>query len=388
MTTDDDGASTRPAPAVLVVAFVALVVMVGANTVAIRDANRELGPFWNAGLRFVIAAIVFAGLAVARGTRLPDQRSIVEAAIYGLCAFAAFFGFLYLGLVRASVGLGQVVLALGPLITLVMAVSIGLERFRWRPVAGGLVALAGIALMYGVDAGSDVPLLSVLSILAAAISFAAGGIVAKRAAQADPVARNAIASGVGAIVLLAVSLAAGERWVVPVDPGTRLSLLYLILPGTVGVFLLFLLLLRHWTATAVSTQFVLAPIVGLTLGAILLAEPVSPPLVAGAALVIGGVWLGAILERLTGHHGSARSGPASRAPGSRRDRCYPEMTWPRPAPAPPTTPSVPPRVPMPSCLPFRRPPRPPGDRSRPARAGPRVVPRRPRRTPPRSTSRP
>jgi len=96
------------------------------------------------------------------------------------------------------------------------------------------------------------------------------------------------------MVLLAVSLIVGEPWIIPRDPPTILAVSYLVLPGTVVIFLLFLLLLRHWSATLVSTQFVLAPIVGITLGALLLAEPVSPPIVVGAALVIGGVWLGAI----------------------------------------------------------------------------------------------
>jgi drug/metabolite transporter (DMT)-like permease len=189
-----------------------------------------------------------------------------------------------------------VILALGPLITFAMAVTIGLERFRWRPVAGGLVALVGIAVMYGVDVVGSVPLPSLLSILIAAISFAAGGIVVKRAAPADPIVRNTLATAVGAAVLLAVSVVVGETWLVPREPATVFAVAYLVLPGTVGVFLLFLLLLRHWSATAVSTQFVLAPIVGITLGALLLAEPVTPPIIVGAALVIAGVWFGAIRQ--------------------------------------------------------------------------------------------
>jgi drug/metabolite transporter (DMT)-like permease len=291
-----DAPTTRPSRLSLLGAFCLLVVLVGTNVVAIRYSNRELAPFWNAGLRFAVAAIVFGALAVVRGGRRPNRRAVADATAYGLLAFAAFFGFLYLGLVRAPAGLGQVILALGPLITLAMAVAIGLERLRLRPIAGGLVALAGIAIMFGVDATAAVPLPSVLSLVAAAASFAAGGILVKRSGPVDPVVRNTIATAVGAIVLLALSRLVGESWALPRDPATILALAYLILPGTVGVFLLFLFLLRHWTATAVSTQFVLAPVVGITLGAILLAEPISPPIVIGAGLVVAGVWLGAISQ--------------------------------------------------------------------------------------------
>jgi hypothetical protein len=38
-------------------AFRSLVVLVGANFVAIRFNNRELAPFWGAGTRFALAAI-------------------------------------------------------------------------------------------------------------------------------------------------------------------------------------------------------------------------------------------------------------------------------------------------------------------------------------------
>ena len=293
-TSRSDRPTSRPSSQIRVAAFVVLVILVGANIVAIRFSNRELAPFWNAGLRFAFAAVVFAAIGVASRSGLPNRRALQDGIAYGLLAFGAFFGFLYVGLVRASAGLGQVILALGPLITFVMAVTIGLERFRWRPIAGGVTALVGIAVMYGVDAGVNVPLPSLLSIAIAATSFAAAGILVKRSAPADPVVRNTIATAVGSVVLLGVSLLAGERWILPRDPATLLAVAYLVLPGTVGVFLLFLLLLRHWSATTVSTQFVLAPIVGITLGALLLAEPVSPPIIGGAALVIGGVWFGTI----------------------------------------------------------------------------------------------
>jgi len=271
-----------------------MVALVGANAVAIRYTNRTLAPFWNAGLRFALAAVGFGAIAVARRARMPDRRALADGVVYGLLSFAAFFGFLYVGLVHASAGLGQVVLALGPLITLVMAVAVGLERFRWRPIGGGLVALAGIGLMSGVDSGGDVPPLSIVWLVAAAASFAAGGIVAKRARPADPVVRSAIAAATGSVVLLGLSLVFRESWAWPGNATTLLGLAYLVLPGTIGVFLLFLLLLRHWSATTVSTQFVLAPVVGIVLGAAVLGEPISLPIVAGAGLVIAGVWLGAI----------------------------------------------------------------------------------------------
>lgn len=277
-----------------VAAFTLLVVLVGINLVAIRYSNRELDPLWNAGIRFVLAAVVFAGLAIARRASWPGMDVAIGAAAYGILAFVLFFAFLYAGLERASVGLGQTILALGPLLTLAMAVAIGLERFRWRAVVGAVVAVAGIGIALGAEAGAGLPVPSLLSVLAAAISFAAAGILAKRLPPADPVVQNAIGTAVAAVLLLALSVLTGERWAVPLDPGTWLAIAYLALPGTVVIFLLFLHVVRRWEASRVSYQFVLAPIVAIVVAAVVLGEPITRAMVAGTALVILGVWIGAL----------------------------------------------------------------------------------------------
>src|SRR5262249_56483622 len=119
------GARTNQAT---IAAFAALVGLIGTNLVAIRIGNRELAPFWHAGFRFLVAAVLFWAIAVIRRAKLPSRRAATGAAVYGLLSFAAFFGFLYAGLVQASVGIATATLALGPLITLALAAAIGLER--------------------------------------------------------------------------------------------------------------------------------------------------------------------------------------------------------------------------------------------------------------------
>jgi drug/metabolite transporter (DMT)-like permease len=274
--------------------FLLLVALIGTNLVAIRYSNRELDPFWNAGLRFAIAAVLFAALAAVRGAAMPSPRGVAGAMAYGGLSVAAFFGFLYLGLVQATAALGQTVLALGPLITLFLAAAVGQERLHVRPVVGAVVSVTGIGIAFGAQSALDVPLTSLLAIVAAATSFAAGGIVAKGMPRTDPYVQNALGMTVGAVLLLAMSALAGERWALPETPGTWVAFVYLVLPGTLATFLLLLALLRRWPASSVAYQFILAPIVSISLGALLLGEPVGPGVLAGAGLVIVGVWIGAL----------------------------------------------------------------------------------------------
>jgi drug/metabolite transporter (DMT)-like permease len=297
-----EGAQPRRADPKTVVAFGALVILVGANVVAIRFSNRELAPLWGAGVRFALAALIFWALAIARSSPLPQGRTLGGAALYGLLGFAAFFAFMYYGLVRASAGLGQIVTALVPLLTVLLAVASGLERLRWRSVGGGLIALAGIAIVFGGQSSTVVPLISMLALVAAAVSFAATGIVAKRISLGDPISTNAVATTVGAMVLLGVSAVVGEPRAAPTESATWIALAYLVTFGTIAVFLLFLFLSRRWRASSVSYQFVLAPFAGVALGALLAGEPVTPVLVVGGALVLVGVYVGALAPNATGRH--------------------------------------------------------------------------------------
>jgi drug/metabolite transporter (DMT)-like permease len=279
---------------VTIAAFAALVGLIGTNLVAIRIGNRELAPLWHAGFRFLVAAVLFWAIAAVRRAGLPSRRAAAGAAIYGLLSIAAFFGFLYAGLVDASVGIATATLALGPLITLGLAAAIGLERLRAMAVVGAAIAFAGIAVMYASALTGSVPFTSLLLLVAAAVSFAIGGIVVKRTPAMDLVVQNGIASTVGAVVLVGLAIAAGEDLAIPRQPETWLAFVYLVIPGTLLTFWILLYLLRRWPASRVAYQFVLAPIVAILVAALLLHEPIEPAVIAGTALVIVGVWLGAL----------------------------------------------------------------------------------------------
>ena len=279
---------------ITIAAFAALVGLIGTNLVAIRIGNRELDPLWNAGFRFTVAAVLFWAIAAVRRTGLPTRRAAAGAAAYGLLSIAAFFGFLYAGLVSASVGIATATLALGPLITLGLAAAIGLERLRSSAVVGAAIAFAGIAVMYASALTGSVPITSLLLLVAAAVSFAIGGIVVKETPAMDLVVQNGIASTVGAVVLVALAIVAGEDLVIPKQPETWIAFVYLVIPGTLLTFWLLLFLLRRWPASRVAYQFVLAPIVAILVAAVVLGEPIQPADIAGTALVIVGVWVGAL----------------------------------------------------------------------------------------------
>ncbi len=277
-------------------AFAGIVLLIGSNIVAIRLSNRELPPLWGAGARFLVAAGLFLVLMQVRGLRFPRGRSLLGSVLFGLTGIAAYFAFVYWGLVEVGAAYGQVLLSLVPLITFFLALAQGLERFRWPAVAGAIVTVAGIATIFHQQAGQVVSALSLLALLAAAVCAAQAGIILKLYPPESLLAANTVAMSFGAAILIALSVASGETPVLPARPETWAAFAFLSTIGTVGTFLLVMYLLRHWSASAASYQYVLAPVVALALAAIVLGERVGADFFVGGALVLSGVYLGAILQ--------------------------------------------------------------------------------------------
>ena len=274
--------------------FALSVLLGGSNFLAVRLSNLELPPLWGAGLRFALASIGF--LVLVRAMRLPWPRGRVlgAMAVYGLLSIAAFYGLMYWALLTVTAGVATVVLALVPLATLLLAAAQRLEVLRVRSLVGGAVAVAGIAWLALEPGGAALPLGPLLALLGAVACVAQSVVLAKRLAKHHPAVINTVALAVGAAALLIVSAASGERWSLPTRPEAAWALVYLVTFGSVGLFLALLTVVRRWTASATAYVFVLFPVATMALEALLLGEPITTSGVAGAVLVMAGVWVGAL----------------------------------------------------------------------------------------------
>ena len=284
---------TRPDTLTLTV-FALIVVLGGANGVAIRFTVLELPPFWGAAVRFAAAALCFWAILLARRIPLPHGRTLVGVLLYGGLDIGASFACVYWGLRSMPAGLASVVLALAPLLTFVFACAHRLEPFHWRGLLGGVLAVVGITVAFVDQANADVPLGSWLAVLAGTACLAEATVVVKWLPQVHPVGLNALAMSTGTGLLLACSLVARERWQAPALPPTWAAILYLVIGGSVVLFYLFLFVVRRWTASAASYLFVLFPFVTVVLGAWLAQETVTAAFLLGGALVLAGVWVGAL----------------------------------------------------------------------------------------------
>lgn len=280
---------------VTLVAFVFLCVGVGGNLVGVRFSNRELEPFWGGALRFAIATAILGAVVAILRLPVPRGRVLLGAVTYGLLAFALFFTFAYWALQELPTVIAGVVFASVPLMTFFLAVLHRQERFRIRSVVGGVLAIAGIFAIVRAPVNDDVPLLSLLAMLGAAVCAAEAGIVGRHFREVHPIVMNAVGMAVGTVFLGALSIIASERQILPAETATLLALAYLIVGGSCGVFLLYLFVLKSWTASAASYEFVIAPLVAAGLAAWLLDEPLTADVAIGGVIVLAGVYVGALV---------------------------------------------------------------------------------------------
>lgn len=277
-------------------AFLLSTFLFGFNAIGVRYVVSELPPFWGAALRFAPAGAILFIIALLFKLPFPKGRSLLGAIIFGALNFGASYAFLYQGLEKVKPGMTQVILALVPLFTLLFAILHRQETFRWNAMLGAILALGGVAIVFSEQLQEHVPIFSLLAVLLGSVCIAESSVIAKSFPRNHPITTNAIGMIIGAIILYTMSLIWKEPQVLPVKTTTWIALLFLILIGSCTVFILFLYVLKHWSASTFSYQFVLLPFVTLTASAWLTHEKLSPVLLAGAVLVLMGVYFGALFS--------------------------------------------------------------------------------------------
>ena len=269
-------------------------IFAGTNFVAVRFSNLELPPFWGAGLRFSLAGLIFLAIVGIKRIELPRGKALEGAIIYGVLSFGVSYALSYYALVSVKAGLASVILSLVPIATLFLASAHRQEHLDTRGLGGGIVAIAGTAIVFNEQLTLAIPTTALLALLGAVVAIAEASVVIKHFPRANPYWTNAVGMLVGSALLVALSLLAQERWSIPSKFPTIISVVYLIVPGSVFLFALYLFVISRWTASATNYGFVLIPIVTVLVASSLAGEVVTLAFVLGTALVLAGVYAGAV----------------------------------------------------------------------------------------------
>lgn len=281
---------------VAALSLVAVTAIWGSTFIVTKSAVEQVPPVLLAWLRFALAAAVLVPLACLRGARSLLPRPLPLGALLAMSVtgwLLYYLAFNY-ALVFASAAQGAIVQALIPAAVAAAAALALRERITPRRAAGIALSVAGVMLVVatGAQDGGARPWLGALLMAATVLSWAVYTVLAKRLAQADPIAVTAGASSLAALLaapLVPLELAQHE---VPVlTAGGWLAVVYLGVIASGVAFFLYGRALRDLDASLVAVYMNLVPIVGFASAVLVLGEPLGALQALGVALALTGVWL-------------------------------------------------------------------------------------------------
>ncbi|GGU96284.1 hypothetical protein GCM10010275_37710 [Streptomyces litmocidini] len=322
--------------------------------------DEGLTPGWITFVRCLLGAAVLLALAHGAGQRLPGDRGtwgrLVIAAL--LCNALPFLLF-SVGEQTVDSGTAGVLNATTPLWSLLLGLGLGTERpLRPARSCGLVLGFAGVLVIFAPwSTGSGLMTWGALALLGASMSYAAAfAYMARRLTDRGtaPLALSA-AQLLTATALSTPAVAAGGRATVTVT-----GLLAVLVLGVFATGLTFHLnyrMIAEEGPTSAATVGYLLPVVSVTLGALVLDEPLTARTLTGMTVVLVGVGLTRLRARSvprpatageTGPTGVPGTPPGRRTPAVRSWRVLP---GPRPGAravrsTAPTAPTARDRVPL------------------------------------------
>ncbi len=245
-------------------------------------------------LRYAVAAPGFAFILWrARGLPGLTRRDAARVAVAGLLVVVGYHVFLNVGTRYTTSGIAALIVALAPGMTLVLALALGLERVRLRHVFGLAVAFLGVGVVITLGSGEELSLDGVkgpLIVLVAPLAFALYNVILKPLlGRYDLLALTALTSLVGTLGLLPFVRTSTIDTVVDITGADAARVLYLGVLATLLGYIGWNIGLRAIGPTrAVAYTYAISPL-AVVIGAVTLDETLTPWLVVGAVLVVGGI---------------------------------------------------------------------------------------------------
>lgn len=279
-------------------ALLVVYVVWGSTYLAIRVVVHSVPPFAAAGLRFLSAGLVMAGIASFADRRhgRPGIRQILDYALVGVLLLAVGNALVMWAEKRIPSGIAALIVATVPLwLTFFDGLRPGGQPWTTRVWVGTAVGLLGVVLVARPEGGvapGHWP--GIVALQVASLSWTAGSLYSQSVSRRLPVlTAAAVEMLAGSMVLFVESSFAGEDvrlfWTAPIQ--AWMGLLYLAVFGSLVGFTAFAYCLNELPASTVGTYAYVNPIVAVALGSVFLGEPLSTGLLLGAALILTAVLL-------------------------------------------------------------------------------------------------
>lgn len=284
----------KPLDLFAITVMVALCALWGSQPISVKLIAGDVAPLMQMGLRSGIAALVLGALTIGReGPRAFSDGTLTAGLIVG-ALFAAEFLFIAQGLVLTSASRLVVFLYSAPIFSaLALHMRFADERLSPLQWAGVAVAFGGMAVSFlgGGSMSRDMLLGDCLGLLAGlAWGLTTVVIRVSKLSEARAVKTLFYQVAFAGVTLLGLAALVGQTGM-NLTPKVLLHLSYQTVVITLISYVVWFWLLRHYLASRLSILSFLTPLFGVVFGVMILNEPLEPPFVMGAVLVLLGVSL-------------------------------------------------------------------------------------------------
>lgn len=256
----------------------------------------DIPPLFLGGIRFTLAGILIFIIALA----LKQKITITKTQIKN-CGIASFFfltygnGVFVWALKYIDSGFASLLTATQPLVILLLMWILDGKRIQFRSMIGVGLGLIGIYLLIGQKEilSSENQVIGILMAFSCILSWSYASIFVSKA----ELPKNFFISAgyqmlFGGATLFISSLLFGEQWTYPSQwkETTHISMVLLIIFGSIVAFTAFNYLLKFISTEKVSTSTYVNPIVALFLGSYFLDEKVSTQSIIATVILFAGVY--------------------------------------------------------------------------------------------------
>lgn len=264
----------------------------GLSFVVIKATMAEIPPLTLAFLRFFFASLLVWPVVLRKGLMTPIARADrLPFFLLGFFGVTTYFAFENIGLKHTSASHGALIIATIPLATELYGIIH--QRLAIKPmlIVASLVALAGVTVLVSGDGGESASTFGDLLIIGAVASWVAYNVFAERLAPHYPNLFVTLAIMVtGAVTLLPGAL---WEWFCAPYPfpsaAAWLGVAFLTIFCSVLGYHFWNLGIVHLGVSMTNNLLYLLPLIGVSSGVLLLDEPLTPRILWGSLLIIGGV---------------------------------------------------------------------------------------------------
>jgi drug/metabolite transporter (DMT)-like permease len=237
---------------------------------------------------------VLYGWMIARGERSPTGPQWRSASVLAILIFVIDYGLLFWAEQRVPSGVAAVMLALIPaFMALSEIIVLRTQRLTVRLALALLIGLGGVAVLMSRSlnlGGEPIDRVGALALIVASMSFSVSSALARKLPLPSSKVMSSGAQMLAGGVFLVLAAAAlgefGDFHPGTVSRGAWLSLLYLIVAGSIIGFTAYVWLIDHESPTKVGTYAYVNPVVAVLLGYFLGGEALGLRTVLGTLFVL------------------------------------------------------------------------------------------------------